>query len=196
MFTGIVQEVGEVEEVQSAENGARIIVRMPVLAPEVGMGDSVAVNGTCLTAVELGSERIAFEAMGETLARTTTGALAAGSAVNLEPALRPTDRMGGHVVQGHVDAVGEVTGIRADGIAKVIEIAAPPAVLRYVVEKGSIAVNGVSLTVSSVDDRAFEIWLIPHTCEVTTFGGTQVGDTVNLEVDIYAKYVEKFAADR
>lgn len=196
MFTGIVQEVGEVEEVQSAENGARIIVRMPVLAPEVGMGDSVAVNGTCLTAVELGSERIAFEAMGETLARTTTGALAAGSAVNLEPALRPTDRMGGHVVQGHVDAVGEVTGIRADGIAKVIEIAAPPAVLRYVVEKGSIAVNGVSLTVSSVNDRAFEIWLIPHTCEVTTFGDTQVGDTVNLEVDIYAKYVEKFAADR
>jgi riboflavin synthase len=169
---------------------------MPELAPEVGMGDSVAVNGTCLTAVELGSERIAFEAMGETLARTTTGGLAAGSAVNLEPALRPTDRMGGHVVQGHVDAVGEVTGIRADGIAKVIEIAAPPAVLRYVVEKGSIAVNGVSLTVSSVDDRAFEIWLIPHTCEVTTFGGTQVGDTVNLEVDIYAKYVEKFAAER
>jgi riboflavin synthase len=196
MFTGIVQEVGEVEEVQPAENGARIIVRMPELAPEVGMGDSVAVNGTCLTAVELGSERIAFEAMGETLARTTTGGLAAGSAVNLEPALRPTDRMGGHVVQGHVDAVGEVTGIRADGIAKVIEIAAPPAVLRYVVEKGSIAVNGVSLTVSSVDDRAFEIWLIPHTCEVTTFGGTQVGDTVNLEVDIYAKYVEKFAAER
>jgi riboflavin synthase len=196
MFTGIVQEVGEVEEVQPAENGARIIVRMPELAPEVGMGDSVAVNGTCLTAVELGSERIAFEAMGETLARTTTGGLAAGSAVNLEPALRPTDRMGGHVVQGHVDAVGEVTGIRADGIAKVIEIAAPPAVLRYVVEKGSIAVNGVSLTVSSVGDRAFEIWLIPHTCEVTTFGGTQVGDTVNLEVDIYAKYVEKFAAER
>jgi riboflavin synthase len=196
MFTGIVQEVGEVEEVQPAENGARIIVRMPELAPEVGMGDSVAVNGTCLTAVELGSERIAFEAMGETLARTTTGGLAAGSAVNLEPALRPTDRMGGHVVQGHVDAVGEVTGIRADGIAKVIEIAAPPAVLRYVVEKSSIAVNGVSLTVSSVDDRAFEIWLIPHTCEVTTFGGTQVGDTVNLEVDIYAKYVEKFAAER
>ncbi|MCX6391227.1 MAG: riboflavin synthase [Actinobacteria bacterium] len=196
MFTGIVQEVGEVEEVQAAENGARIIVRMPVLAPEVGMGDSVAVNGTCLTAVELGSECIAFEAMGETLARTTTGGLASGSAVNLEPALRPTDRMGGHVVQGHVDAVGEVTDIRADGIAKVIEIAAPPAVLRYVVEKGSIAVNGVSLTVSAVDDRAFAIWLIPHTCDVTTFGATEVGDSVNLEVDIYAKYVEKFAEDR
>lgn len=196
MFTGIVQEVGEVEEVLPAENGARIVVRMPELAPEVGMGDSVAVNGTCLTAVELGAERIAFEAMGETLARTTTGALAPGSAVNLEPALRPTDRMGGHVVQGHVDAVGEVTGIRADGIAKVIEIAAPSEVLRYVVEKGSIAVNGVSLTVSAVDDRAFEIWLIPHTCEVTTFGATEVGDAVNLEVDVYAKYVEKFAAER
>ena len=196
MFTGIVQEVGEVEGVVPVDNGARIVVRMPVLAPEVGMGDSVAINGTCLTAVELGSERIAFEAMGETMARTTTGGLVPGRPVNLEPALRPTDRMGGHVVQGHVDAVGEVTGIRADGIARVIEIAAPPEVLRYVVEKGSIAVNGVSLTVSAVDDRAFEIWLIPHTCEVTTFGRTEVGDTVNLEVDIYAKYVEKFAAER
>lgn len=196
MFTGIVQEVGEVEEVVPAANGARIIVRMPELAPEIGMGDSVAINGTCLTAVELGSERIAFEAMGETLARTTTGALAPGAPVNLEPALRPTDRMGGHVVQGHVDAVGEVTGIRTDGIARVIEVAAPPTVLRYVVEKGSIAVNGVSLTVSTVDDRAFEIWLIPHTCDVTTFGRTEVGDAVNLEVDIYAKYVEKFSADR
>ena len=196
MFTGIVQEVGEVEEVVPAANGARIIVRMPELAPEIGMGDSVAINGTCLTAVELGSERIAFEAMGETLARTTTGALAPGAPVNLEPALRPTDRMGGHVVQGHVDAVGEVIGIRTDGIARVIEIAAPPTVLRYVVEKGSIAVNGVSLTVSTVDERAFEIWLIPHTCDVTTFGRTEVGDAVNLEVDIYAKYVEKFSADR
>ncbi|MGI9117341.1 MAG: riboflavin synthase [Gaiellales bacterium] len=194
MFTGIVQEVGEVEEVQDADSGARIVVRMPGLAPEIGMGDSVSVNGTCLTAVELGSERIAFEAMGETLARTTTGALAPGSAVNLEPALRPTDRMGGHVVQGHVDAVGAVAGMRTDGIAKVIAIEAPADVLRYVVEKGSIAVNGVSLTVSAVSDGAFEIWLIPHTCEVTTFGGIAVGDAVNLECDIYAKYVEKFAA--
>jgi len=196
MFTGIVQEVGEVEEVTDASNGARIVVRMPELAPVVGMGDSVAINGTCLTAVELGAERIAFEAMGETLQRTTTGALAPGSLVNLEPALRPTDRMGGHVVQGHVDAVGVVRGIRADGIARVIEIEAPAPVLRYVVEKGSIAVNGVSLTVSAVTEGGFEIWLIPHTCEVTTFGGVEVGDAVNLEADIYAKYVEKFAADR
>lgn len=196
MFTGIVQEVGEVEGVAPAENGARITVRMPALAPEVGMGDSVAVNGTCLTAVELGQERIAFEAMGETLARTTTGALAPGAPVNLEPALRPTDRMGGHVVQGHVDAVGTIRGIRPDGIARVITIEAPANVLRYVVEKGSIAVNGVSLTVSAVVDGGFEIWLIPHTCEVTTFGTAVVGDAVNLEADIYAKYVEKFAADR
>ncbi len=196
MFTGIVQEVGEVEEVAPAENGARIVVRMPVLAPEVGMGDSVAVNGTCLTAVELGPERIAFEAMGETLARTTTGALGSGARVNLEPALRPTDRMGGHVVQGHVDGVGEVRAIRSDGIARVITISAPAPVQRYVVEKGSIAVNGVSLTVSAVVDGGFEIWLIPHTCDVTTFGTAEVGDAVNLEADIYAKYVEKFAADR
>ncbi|MSO46745.1 MAG: riboflavin synthase [Thermoleophilia bacterium] len=196
MFTGIVQEIGEVEEVQPAENGARIVVRMPALAPEVAMGDSVNVNGTCLTAVELGPERIAFEAMGETLARTTTGALASGAPVNLEPALRPTDRMGGHVVQGHVDAVGTVAAIRADGIAMVITITAPPAITRYVVEKGSIAVNGVSLTVSQVVAEGFEIWLIPHTCEVTTFGSIKMGDGVNLEVDIYAKYVEKFAAER
>lgn len=196
MFTGIVQEVGEVVEVAPEANGARIAVRMPGLAPDVAMGDSVAVNGTCLTAVELGPERIAFEAMGETLAKTTTGALAPGSAVNLEPALRPTDRMGGHVVQGHVDAVGEVVGVRADGIARVVEIGAPPEVARYVVQKGSIAVDGVSLTVSAVTERGFEIWLIPHTCEVTTLGRIDIGDRVNLEADIYAKYVEKFAADR
>ena len=196
MFTGIVQEVGEVEEVAPEANGARIVVRMPGLAPEVAMGDSVAVNGTCLTAVELGPERIAFEAMGETLAKTTTGALAPGAPVNLEPALRPTDRMGGHVVQGHVDAVGEVVGIRADGIARVVEISAPPEVRRYVVQKGSIAVDGVSLTVAAETERGFEIWLIPHTCEVTTLGRVDVGDRVNLEADIYAKYVERFAAER
>ena len=153
-------------------------------------------RSTCLTAVELGSERIAFEAMGETLAKTTTGALAPGAPVNLEPALRPTDRMGGHVVQGHVDAVGEVVGIRADGIARVVEISAPPEVRRYVVQKGSIAVDGVSLTVAAETERGFEIWLIPHTCEVTTLGRVDVGDRVNLEADIYAKYVERFAAER
>ena len=196
MFTGIVQEVGEVEAVAPVANGARIVVRMPVLAPEIGMGDSVAVDGTCLTAVELGAELIAFEAMGETLAKTTIGGLAPGRRVNIEPALRPTDRMGGHVVQGHVDAVGEVVGIRADGIARVIEIAAPPEVARYVVQKGSIAVNGVSLTVAAVTERGFEIWLIPHTCDATTFGIAEPGDRVNLEADVYAKYVEKFAADR
>jgi riboflavin synthase len=196
VFTGIIQEVGEVEAVTPEPNGARITVRMPGLAPEVGMGDSVAVNGTCLTAVELGSERIAFEAMGETLARTTTGALGPGSRVNLEPALRPTDRMGGHVVQGHVDGVGEVRGTRPDGIAKVVEITAPPEVLRYVVEKGSIAVDGVSLTVSAETDGGFEIWLIPHTCAATTFDALAAGDRVNLEADVLAKYVERLANGR
>ncbi|MFM7247309.1 MAG: riboflavin synthase [Actinomycetota bacterium] len=196
MFTGIIQEVGEVAAVAPEANGARITVRMPGLAPEIGMGDSVAVNGTCLTAVELGPELIAFEAMGETLARTTTGALGPGSRVNLEPALRPTDRMGGHVVQGHVDGVGEVRGTRPDGIAKVVEIAAPPAVLRYVVEKGSIAVDGVSLTVSAETDGGFEIWLIPHTCEATTFDALAPGDRVNLEADVLAKYVERLTGDR
>ena len=196
VFTGIVQEVGAVEEVVPVENGARIIILMPALAPEVGMGDSVSVNGTCLTAVELGAERIAFEAMGETLARTTTGALASGAPVNLEPALRPTDRMGGHVVQGHVDAVGAVTGIREDGIAKVITITAPPAITRYVVEKGSIAVNGVSLTVASLGADCFGLWIIPHTLQETNLGDLKSGSPVNLEYDMLAKYAEKQIAAR
>ncbi len=191
VFTGIVQEIGEIEEVAPVPNGARLVIRMPRLAAEVGMGDSVSINGICLTAVELGAERIAFEAMGETLARTSLGGLGVGSQVNLEPALRASDRMGGHVVQGHVDATGVVDGIRADGIARVITISAPEGLTRYVVEKGSIAVNGVSLTVSQVVPGGFEIWLIPHTCDVTTFGTLAVGDLVNLEADVLAKYVEK-----
>lgn len=191
MFTGIVQEIGEIVEIAPAPNGARLVIRMPTLAPDVAMGDSISVDGTCLTAVELGSERIAFEAMGETLARTSLGRLGPGSHVNLELALRASDRMGGHVVQGHVDATGEITATRSDGIATVLTITAPETITRYIVGQGSIAVNGVSLTVSQVVAGGFEIWLIPHTCEVTTFGSLETGDIVNLEVDVFAKYVEK-----
>lgn len=191
MFTGIVQEIGEIVEITPAPNGARLVIRMPTLAPDVAMGDSISIDGTCLTAVELGSERIAFEAMGETLARTALGRLGPGSHVNLEPALRANDRMGGHVVQGHVDATGEVTATRSDGIATVLTITAPETITRYIVEQGSIAVNGVSLTVSQVVAGGFEIWLIPHTCQVTTFGSLETGGIVNLEVDVFAKYVEK-----
>ena len=196
MFTGIIQEVGEVAAVAEEPNGARITVRMPGLAPEIGMGDSVAVNGTCLTAVELGPELIAFEAMGETLDKTSLRGVAPGDRVNLERAVTVDKRLGGHIVQGHVDGVGEVRGTRPDGIAKVVEITAPPEVLRYVVEKGSIAVDGVSLTVSAETDGGFEIWLIPHTCEATTFDALAPGDRVNLEADVLAKYVERLANGR
>jgi riboflavin synthase len=164
---------------------------MPALAPAVGLGDSVAVNGICLTAVAIERDEVAFEAMGETLARTALGTRGAGSPVNLEPALRADDRLGGHVVQGHVDGVGEVVDVRTDGIARVVRFRAPAAVVRYLVEKGSIAVDGVSLTVSALTEDGFEIWLIPHTCAVTTLGAVEVGDLVNLEVDVLAKYVER-----
>lgn len=191
MFTGIVQEIGEITEVAPAPNGARLAVRMPRLAPAVGLGDSVAVNGICLTAVSIEGDEVAFEAMGETMARTALGTRAQGDPVNLEPALRADDRLGGHVVQGHVDGVGEVVEVRADGIARVVRFRAPAQVVRYLVEKGSVAVEGVSLTVSALTDDGFEIWLIPHTCAVTTLGTVDVGDAVNLEVDVLAKYVER-----
>ncbi len=196
MFTGIVQEIGEVTEVAPAPNGVRLAVRMPALAPAVGLGDSVSVNGICLTAVDIDRDEVAFEAMGETMARTALGRRGAGSPVNLEPARRADDRLGGHIVQGHVDGVGEVVGVRKDGIARVVRFRAPDAVTRYLVEKGSVAVDGVSLTVSALTDDGFEIWLIPHTCAVTTLGTIDVGDTVNLEVDVLAKYVERLVEPR
>jgi len=191
MFTGIVQEVGEIEAVDAVPNGVRLSVRMPRTAPVVALGDSISISGICLTAVTIDDEVVAFEAMGETLARTALGRRGPGSPVNIEPALRADDRLGGHIVQGHVDGVGEVVGVRADGIARVIAFRADAAVRRYLVEKGSVAVDGVSLTVSTLTDDGFEIWLIPHTCEVTTLGALEVGESVNLEVDVLAKYVER-----
>lgn len=191
MFTGIVQEVGEITAVDAMPNGVRLAVRMPQTAPVVALGDSISISGICLTAVAIDAEEVAFEAMGETLARTALGNRGAGSPVNIEPALRAEDRLGGHIVQGHVDGVGEVVDVRADGIARVIAFLADDGVRRYLVEKGSVAVDGVSLTVSAVTAAGFEIWLIPHTCEVTTLGTLEVGDSVNLEVDVLAKYVER-----
>ena len=196
MFTGIVLEIGTVQEVRHEEAGSRLAISMPATAAEVGLGDSVAIDGCCLTAVETGAEIVVFEAMGETLRRTTVGDLAPDDRVNVELALRVDGRFGGHVVQGHVDGVGEVVGTRPDGIALVVGIACPPAVHRYVVEKGSIAVAGVSLTVSAVTDDGLEIWLIPHTREVTTLGSLAPGSRVNLEADLFAKYVERLVGAR
>ncbi|MFN8201870.1 MAG: riboflavin synthase [Solirubrobacteraceae bacterium] len=191
MFTGLVQDLGEVTRIDDTGDGVRLAVRSK-LAAELSEGDSVAVNGVCLTAVgPCGGEVFGADVTRETLRRSSLGELAAGGRVNLELPLRATDRLGGHVVQGHVDGVGAVRSVREDGFARVVEIEADPSLLRYVVEKGSIAVDGVSLTVSAVGDGFFAISLIPETLERTTLGAAGPGRPVNLEVDVLAKYVEK-----
>jgi riboflavin synthase len=174
----------------------RIAVETP-LAAELKEGDSVSVNGVCLTAVGLcAGERFGADVMQETLRRSSLGAIEEGSAVNLELALRATDRLGGHIVQGHVDGLGVVAGARDEGFARVVTIEAGPELLRYVVEKGSIAVDGISLTVARVDEQGFDVSLIPETLERTTLGRADVGTIVNLEADVLAKHVEKLLAHR
>src|SRR5215218_6562855 len=192
MFTGLVAGKGTVRALARAGDGARLRVASP-LAAELSSGDSIAVNGVCLTAVEPNAECFSADVMAETLRRSSLGPLAAGDEVNLELPLRAGDRLGGHVVQGHVDGVGDVERIDAAGSARVVRVAAPPELLRYVVEKGSIAVDGVSLTVTEVDGAGFSVSLIPETLERTTLGSAEPGRRVNLEVDVLAKYVEKAA---
>jgi riboflavin synthase len=194
MFTGLVQDLGTVDGVDATDDGVRLRLRTQ-LAGEIGLGDSVAVNGVCLTATEVGDGAFAADVMHESLRRSSLGdAARAGAKVNLELSLRASDRLGGHIVQGHVDGTGTVRGIRDDGFSRVVTVQAPADVLRYVVEKGSIAVNGVSLTVSAIADDAFEVSLIPETLERTTLGEAEAGTVVNLEVDVLAKYVEKLVA--
>ncbi len=191
MFTGLVQSLGKVAELHDTSDGVRLAIESP-LAAELREGDSIAVNGVCLTAVGLcAGERFGADVMRETLSRTSLGSLESGSSVNLELPLRATDRLGGHIVQGHVDGLGVVSAARDDGFARVVTIEAGPDLLRYVVEKGSIAVDGVSLTVARVDDGSFDVSLIPETLERTTLGRAANGTPVNLEVDVMAKYAEK-----
>jgi len=191
VFTGLVEDLGTVTTVESTTQGVRIAISSP-LARELKEGDSVAVNGVCLTATGLcGGELFGADVMNETLRRSSLNELAAGSRVNLELPVKPDSRLGGHIVQGHVDGVGAVGAIADDGFARRVTIEADPALLRYVVEKGSITVDGVSLTVASVDETSFDVSLIPETLERTTLGATEEGTPVNLEVDIVAKYVEK-----
>ena len=190
MFTGLVADLGEVSDVEATADGVRLRVATE-LAAELGEGDSVAVNGVCLTAVSADAEAFTAEVMNETLRRSSLAEVAAGRRVNLELPLRAQDRLGGHVVQGHVDGVGAVSGVEDDGFARVVTIDAPPGLLRYVVEKGSIAVDGVSLTVASVSPDTFAVSLIPETLERTNLGAAAPGTPVNLEVDVLAKYVEK-----
>jgi len=190
VFTGLVGDLGTVATVDRTTDGARLSFESG-LTSELREGDSVAVNGVCLTAVGLCGPRFGADVMAETLRRSSLGELREGDRVNLELALRASDRLGGHIVQGHVDGLGVVGATREEGFARVVTIEAAPEVLRYAVEKGSIAVDGVSLTIARVDDESFDVSLIPETLERTTLGETAVGRQVNLEVDVLAKYVEK-----
>jgi riboflavin synthase len=186
MFTGLVQALGTV----TALEGGRLAVETP-LAAELSAGDSVSVNGVCLTATAVVGGGFTADVMDETLRRSSLGGLGPGSRVNLELPLRAADRLGGHFVQGHVDGVGTVGEVREEGFSRVVVVEADGDLLRYVVEKGSIAVDGVSLTVSALDADGFEVSLIPETLERTTLGAVAPGDGVNLEVDVLAKYVER-----
>ncbi|HET6868453.1 MAG TPA: riboflavin synthase [Solirubrobacteraceae bacterium] len=190
MFTGLVQGLGRIGAIDRSEEGARVRIETPLVA-ELRAGDSIAVNGVCLSATSLDDGSFAADAMNETLSRTSLGDLAPGAEVNLELPLRAGDRLGGHVVQGHVDGVGRVISIAEDGFSRRVRVEAPADVMRYVIEKGSIAVDGVSLTVADLDSRSFTVSLIPDTVERTNLGRAAVGDRVNLEVDVLAKYVEK-----
>ncbi len=191
MFTGIVREVGRATAISGRPEGIRIEIEAPATAATTAIGDSVAVNGCCLTAVAAAEGRIAFDAVPETLARTSLGSLAAGSRVNVEPSLRAGEPLGGHYVQGHVDGVGIVRSIAAEGDGRRVWIDAPAELLRYTVEKGSIAVQGISLTVAALDGNGFAVALIPHTLTETTLGELLIGQPLNLEVDVLAKYVER-----
>jgi riboflavin synthase len=190
MFTGLVADIGTVESVDSGEEGARIRI-VTGIAGEIGDGDSVAVNGVCLTATAVDSTGFETEAMNQTLDVTALGRLETGTRVNLELALRASDRLGGHIVQGHADGIGELIAIGDDGFARRLRVALGPELNRYVVEKGSIALDGVSLTVAALDEGWAEVSLIPETLERTTLGEAAVGDKLNVECDVVAKYVER-----
>ena len=189
VFTGLVAGTGTIRSLHEG----RLEVDSP-LAAELSPGDSIAVNGVCLTALDPTPEGFAADVMPETLRSSSLGPLGPGDEVNLELPLRASDRLGGHVVQGHADGTGTVEEVREEGFSRVVRVAAPAELLRYVVQKGSIALDGVSLTVSAVDEQAFEVSLIPETLERTTLGSAAPGRAVNLEVDLLAKYVEKLHA--
>ena len=190
MFTGIVRERGRVASAEEGADGLRLEISAPRTASQLAIGDSVSISGACLTAVSVEKGAFSVTAVAETLSRTTLGRLAVEDEVNLETAARIGDPLGGHFVQGHVDGLGRVAAVGEDGR---VWVEAGPEILRYCVEKGSITVDGVSLTIAGLRDGAFEVALIPHTLEVTTLGALRQGDEVNLEVDVLAKYVEKLA---
>lgn len=192
MFTGIIEGVGRIAALEHRGGDVRLSVDVGSLPFDaVQLGESIAVNGVCLTVIAFDATTFAADASTETLSLTTLGGLAVGAVVNLERAMRPTDRLGGHLVSGHVDGVGRVLGVHEDARAQRWRFAAPAALLRYIAKKGSICVDGVSLTVNEVDGEGFEVALIPHTVSHTAFAHTGVGDAVNLEIDLVARYVER-----
>jgi len=193
VFTGLVQDLGEITAVDVSGGGVRLTIAARL---ELAEGDSVAVNGVCLTATAVADGRFSADVMNETLRRSSLAGVAPGARVNLELPLRAADRLGGHFVQGHVDGVGGVWDMRDDGFARVVTIGVPADLMRYVVEKGSIAVDGVSLTVSALGDDWLQVSLIPETLERTILGDVTVGQPVNLEVDVLAKYIERLAVAR
>jgi riboflavin synthase len=196
VFTGIVRERGRVASVEGDGNGIRIYLDAPLTAAEVAMGDSVSLNGCCLTVVEAVNGTLAFDAVPETLSRSSLDGLEAGAELNVEPAIRAGDPLGGHYVQGHVDGVGSVRSVEPEGEGRRIWFDAPTEVLRYCVEKGSVAVDGVSLTIAALDEAGFAVALIPHTLAATTLGTLETGARVNLEADVLAKYVERLVEVR
>jgi riboflavin synthase len=193
VFTGLIQDVGMVEALESGSDGASLRIATK-LASEVALGDSVAVNGACLTATSRDDHGFETEAMNQTLDVTALGTIETGSRVNLELAMRASDRLGGHIVQGHVDGVGEVTAIAEDGFARRVRVALAPELLRYTADKGSIALSGVSLTIAELGEGWVEVSLIPETLERTNLGELEPGRNLNVECDIVAKYVERLLA--
>lgn len=193
MFTGLIEDLGSVEAVERTKDGARLRISSR-LASELALGDSIAVNGCCLTATAVDGDSFETEAMNQTLTVTALSEVAEGSKVNLELAMKASDRLGGHIVQGHVDGVGTVASVEDDGFARRVRVELPPELLRYVVDKGSITLSGVSLTVAELGETWAEVSLIPETLERTNLGEAQVGSQINVECDIVAKYVERLVA--
>jgi riboflavin synthase len=195
MFTGLIADLGTVSALEHNGAGATLEIQTR-LASELSLGDSIAVNGVCLTVSKVDEQSFEAEAMIETLTRSSLGALEIGVPVNLELPLRAQDRLGGHIVQGHIDGTGTVTDIREEGFARVLTVEADPRLERYLVEKGSVALDGVSLTVSALHPGVFQVSLIPETLERTSLGGAVTGKRVNIEVDVLAKHVERLMHDR
>jgi riboflavin synthase len=193
LFTGLIEDVGKVATLDAGADGARLRIET-TLASEIALGDSVAVNGTCLTATAVDGGWFETEAMNQTLAVTALGSVEVGGAVNLELAMKAGDRLGGHIVQGHVDGVGEVLAITEDGFARRVRVGLAPELLRYVVDKGSITLSGVSLTVAALGEDWVEVSLIPETLERTNLGAVEPGNNLNVECDIVAKYVERLVS--